>query len=416
MALACALGQLALAGDEPEAVRKVREQLPELRKKLERARGAKLEGEIKVAHLTDEELRARLEKEVERDYPDARAIDRTLARLGLFSESYDLKRDIVETEAVQALAFYDPEKKTFFIAKPDLPEADLRAAVIHELDHALQDSRFDLMKLRRGALGDEDRENALTFLIEGEASYVMALSIARDGGVPVALADMAVESEASLSREQVLEKLERSAEKAGERGKAKRASYRCSKEMPLYVYRTLVEPYVRGSAYVARIRRRGGWEAVDALFRDPPRSTSECLHPERPRAKPVSLSLPDLGPLLGEDWKPIHADTLGELGLDCFLKERLGPGHEDVAPGWRGDRLGAFARGERTAVLWLTSWESERAALAFLAAATEIAKGDASRLREGEASRASRSGKKVAVALGLPAASCDEALEMTLRR
>jgi hypothetical protein len=325
---------------------------------------------------------------------------------------------VVDNEASQALAYYDPKKKAFFVVKTGLPENELRTAAIHELDHALQDARFDLEKMRSRATasGEEDRANALTFLVEGEATYVMEVAVLKEAGAPAALADMAVEAEASFSRERLLEKLKESAEHGDEGAKPRREAYESALRMPLYIYRTLVEPYTRGAAFVARVHRRGGWKAVDALFRDPPVSTSQVLHPELvvTGRKPASLSLPDLAPLLGKDWALLREDALGELGLDCFLEERLGKGHEDVAPGLRGDRLRAYKREDRTAVVWLTTWETDEDAKAFETAATAIARADSSRLRAGEASRVVRSGRDAALGLGLPEDSSGAILEQAL--
>ena len=45
--------------------------------------------------------------------------------------------------------------------------------------------------------------------------------------------------------------------------------------------RELLFPYLDGLYFTQRMWGRGGWDAVDAVWADPPRSTEQVMHPER---------------------------------------------------------------------------------------------------------------------------------------
>src|SRR4029450_2113478 len=50
------------------------------------------------------------------------------------------------------------------------------------------------------------------------------------------------------------------------------------KDVPDYFVDQLFFPYVDGLEYVQAAVKRGGWAAVDKLWRDPPESSAEILH------------------------------------------------------------------------------------------------------------------------------------------
>jgi hypothetical protein len=383
-------------------VTETRERLPEYRALLERTRGERLEGEIKVSSLTEGQLRARLGSVADADAARARAIARSWVRLGLLPEPTGGARDERVSETVtHGLALYDPGTKTFSILHPEVARELLEPAIVHELDHALEDARFDFGKLARGT-DDVDSELALRFLIEGEASYVATVARLAGKGVPREAADMLVAARGELSREQRIERIESAAAALGEGTDALLAAGRDARRAPLFSYDRLVLPYTRGAALVARVRRAGGWEAVDRLYRQPPRSTHECLHEDELLAgkKPGRVTLGPLAAKL-EGWELLHEDTLGELALGALIETRLGR-TEPAASAWDGDRIQVFARESRTALVWKLAFTGEGEAEAILRAAAALAAIDAPSLAPGELSRARRQGRTVILILGAP--------------
>src|SRR5205085_6086849 len=69
-------------------------------------------------------------------------------------------------------------------------------------------------------------------------------------------------------------------------------------------------PYEEGVAFAALLYQNGGWDAVDAAFKNPPRSTEQVLHPDRyiggDAPKPIALPALQLN-----GWHRITEDTLG---------------------------------------------------------------------------------------------------------
>src|SRR5437660_1132307 len=140
IAISCLLASCASPSDADRA-KKVEGiegiDLASYRARLERVRGASLGGnggvqgsaawhapDVKVAAQTVDEFKKRLREELDRDLPEpkARAVARSLSRIGLLPEGFDLRAETVETTAVQAFAYYDPREKTFYLLKPDAPE------------------------------------------------------------------------------------------------------------------------------------------------------------------------------------------------------------------------------------------------------------------------------------------------------
>ncbi len=110
---------------------------------------------------------------------------------------------------------------------------------------------------------------------------------------------------------------------------------------PFAVNAQAVFDYVDGALFVRRLYHRGGWAEVDRAIRNPPRSSSQILHPRLwprgPRARPVRLGL---RPLLERRWRRIGG---GEAGEDEALVILLAGSIEEEATagasGWDGGRF-----------------------------------------------------------------------------
>src|SRR5262249_20761062 len=109
---------------------------------------------------------------------------------------------------------------------------------------------------------------------------------------------------------------------------------------PLAVRESMIFPYRAGFAFVAALRRRQPWSAVDAAFRRPPRSTEQIIHPERYLAddKPIPIAITAPPSLAG--YAITHSTVWGELGFDLFLRSHGVDAAvaAEAAAGWGGDR------------------------------------------------------------------------------
>ncbi len=136
--------------------------------------------------------------------------------------------------------------------------------------------------------------------------------------------------------------------------------------------------HAAGFAFVARVRGRQPWSAVDALWAAPPRSSEQVLHPEKYDAHDVPVAVePSKADALGDGWRLETSDVLGELGVRTWLAAAV-PAEiaERAAAGWGGDRATSFAANAAGAadagtqdgggagaarlascVLWTTVWD-----------------------------------------------------------
>src|SRR5205814_9775264 len=92
--------------------------------------------------------------------------------------------------------------------------------------------------------------------------------------------------------------------------------------------------------FVATAYLDGGWPAVNAIWANPPTSTSQILHPEKYRAgqQPIRPDLPDLEAMLGSGWSEIDDDNLGELDLRTLIEQYVDrPTADRVMARWAGD-------------------------------------------------------------------------------
>jgi hypothetical protein len=139
--------------------------------------------------------------------------------------------------------------------------------------------------------------------------------------------------------------------------------------VPDILRRSMIAPYIDGITFVHWLRRRGGWAEVDRIWKAPPASTEQLLHPEKllTREAPDMIAVPS-APDSG--WPaPNYTDVMGEQSVRLLVEEWLPrvPAAE-AASGWGGDRVAVFRAGARVAVGWHLRYDS-RALGARLAAA-----------------------------------------------
>lgn len=247
------------------------------------------------------------------------AIERTLSRLELVPPGFDWLSAIEQALEGHLQAFYDPERRSIFIDRA-LSGGARRRTLAHELVHALQDQHHDLGARLAFAPDAWDRNNALHALAEGDAEALVAR---------LGLTELAAPGPRALADEPL----------------APRA------EVPGVLMRSFAAAYEDGRAFVEPVLARGGFGAVDELFKAPPATTHDLLHPLLPSRE----SMPSLGPAAapGSDWELGYSDLLGEQTWRIVLEEWLPDARaERGAAGWLGDRLTLFEHGGATALVW----------------------------------------------------------------
>ncbi|MCC7103642.1 MAG: hypothetical protein IT307_00730, partial [Chloroflexi bacterium] len=128
-------------------------------------------------------------------------------------------------------------------------------------------------------------------------------------------------------------------------------------------------PYNDGALFVLQLVQHGGFEAVNAAFHKPPASTEQILHPEKYLAQdaPVEIALPDLAATLGQGWRQLRSDVLGELDYRILLEQYVDPlAAARGSYGWGGDRFSLLQSDNGAIALALSSvWDTETDAQEF---------------------------------------------------
>ena len=229
------------------------------------------------------------------DLAQLRTDEILLTRLGLLPEGTDLL-EMLESLASQGVAgYYRPEQGDIAVVDVGgLPDAFTPWVVAHEYVHALQDQHYDIeATIDAAPLGDA--QTAVTSLVEGDATLLMTALAMSDAfaGTAMPMPDDAASLEVDASD-------------LGPTG-------------PLLT-RELLFPYLDGLSFAQRMWGRGGWDAVDAVWADPPRSTEQVMHPGAlPDDQPITVELPDVAGRLGEGWVAGPQTSMGELRLSILV-------------------------------------------------------------------------------------------------
>lgn len=276
---------------------------------------------------------------------DLRAEELTLKKFGFVPPDFDLKKTTLDLLTEQAAAFYDYRKKRLFLLS-SAPSMMEEALLVHELAHALADQRFRLDRFIRRESND-DGAIARLAVMEGQASWLMAEFLARRSGQSLktapALLDMMSRADAGAEQYPVL---------AG---------------APLYIQESLLFPYTAGIRFQHRLYEELGQAAFDEVFRRPPVSSQQILHPElyRQGVQPASPRLPR--PASTRGWRKLAQGALGEIDHSILLRQYAGPEAAGrVAPAWRG---GAYRLSEnksgRTLLQYVSQWSGPETAGEF---------------------------------------------------
>jgi hypothetical protein len=324
----------------------------EIRDQVEAIRGLQPTAEVDPVTIDEEQLRANLESEFDKQNSggDLEFTEATLIALGLLPAGSSIRKLTLDLQAGQVAGYYSPDRNELFVVSRSgrLGPAE-EVTYAHEFTHQLQDQHFDLGKLGLDAANQSDRALAQLALIEGDAVSVQTAWTA-----------------ANLTAQELGELFAASLDPK---------AIEALRSAPAYLRETVLFPYQDGLNFVNRLIASGGYDAVDAAFANPPTSTEQILHPTTSsrRDTPIEVELPgDLAKTMGAGWSEIEQDTLGELILRIWLAQNGVPTTIAVAAaaGWGGDRL-ALLRGPsgEPTVGFRTEWDTADDADEFAAAA-----------------------------------------------
>jgi hypothetical protein len=268
---------------------------------------------------------------------------------GLAPAGADPAKILLEVLDEQVAGFYDQFTKQLIVRKDPPASAGgmgpdgLRLVLAHEIEHALQDQNFGIPDMR--SLPDDDARLARSALLEGDAMAVMTAYGAKRARRPI---KAAIASGASALRAVDTETLLRVSGKSPELLRA-----------PAILREELILPYAAGFALVAEVYRRGGFALVDRMFKNPPTSSHQVLHPEAYFAgeAPVPLAAPPAP----AGMRLVTSGRMGELGARLVLEACLERAVvKDFAPFWAGDAY-SIVEGPNHALslLWISAWSGD---------------------------------------------------------
>ncbi len=304
--------------------------------------------------LTGDEMQQVVIDEITEGYTSEDAADdaRVMSLLGFLEPGFDLWTLYLDLYSEQVLGFYDDETEDMTV----LSDADFdilaQFTYAHEFDHFLQDHTYDfrddLHYDETSCEANGDRCLAVQALFEGDAVLLQSQWL-----------------RTYASQDEIANLMELTA--AFESPVFSTA--------PTFIQESMLFPYNQGLEFVLHFHIRGQWAAVDDVYRNPPASTEQILHPENyPDDIPVILEVPDLAAEFEPDWRQMDRDILGEWQLMMMLSEYL-PGDvaENAAKGWGGDTYIAFHNDDldQSAIILIIAWDTDQDATQYYDAMRE---------------------------------------------
>ena len=326
-------------------------------KELTEVSGLKIHRKIPYDLISKEKVNQFLKDRVQEvtTPEDLRIQALALKKFGFVPQDFDLAKTTVDLLTEQAAAFYDYHKKKLYIT--DWAPGNMReAALVHELAHALADQNFHLDRFIRQGRDNDDLAMARMAVMEGQATWLMSEVTARRAGQSLKDSTAAVEL---MSR-------------AMESGGSEYPVYEAS---PLYLRRTLIFPYTQGMLFQNAVVQKLDQAAFAEVFRRPPVSTQQILHPEKYFAgvRPLLPALPKFPH--GRGYKRLAEGSVGELDHTLLIEQFLDADRAaKIAPHWRG---GIYALEEnkaeqRVVLLYAAEWDDPAVARQFFEAYQDV--------------------------------------------
>jgi hypothetical protein len=323
-----------------------------------RLRGLEPKAPISKGVKSRSEIAQYLEEHIkkEQDENRLRMEGKLLQKLGIIPPTVDYKDFILKLLAEQVAGFYDPDKKTYYIASW-LSLDEQKPAMIHELTHALQDQHFDIKKILETdhKLNNDDRTMAHEALMEGDGMAVMLEYLLSPLKRHFAdLPDLAFVMKLQMA--------------------AMQAETPVMKNAPPFIQETLLFPYGYGSSFLQKIwQQNPSWQTINKIYSDLPASSEQIMHPEKyyaNRDEPKQVHAEALAAKFGKSWNIVYSNVLGEFSLGLLLNLHLTDEHaKRAASGWGGDQVLLLENGAgKSAVLIDTLWDTRDDSDKFFAA------------------------------------------------
>lgn len=234
--------------------------------------------------------------------------------LGILDTEDDLYQIYLSLFSERNLGAYYPAEERIYLVKevPKFGPAEKRRYVHYQV-RALQEQHFGVHEIGKTLENNGDESRSFLALVAGDAVLAEFMYVN----------DHMTERDRGESLEQPSNKL-----------------VQAFRAAPHIVQRLYNYPFSEGAFFAYSLYQKDGWEGVNRAYTLRPQSTEHILHPERylQRELPVKVEIPDIAAALGEGWREIDRDTLGEFMLLAYLETDFSSEEASVATdGWGGD-------------------------------------------------------------------------------
>jgi hypothetical protein len=307
--------------------------------------------------LSTDELRLNVTNDFLVDYTDEKMADDVmkLSTIGLLEPGFDMKSFYTELLSEEVAGYYDNDTQEMFVVQGQGFEGPEHLTYAHEFTHVLQDQTYDLKNglnySDEACEKDSERCTAIQALVEGDASLSEITWFQNYAS--------------NQDQKQIVDFINST-------------SFPVMDSAPAYLQDDFVFPYNQGYAFVQAIYDQGGWPAVDAIYKNPPVSTEQILHPERyPSDTPIPVELPDLTSALGNGWREVSHNQMGEWYTYLILARATNANArlddttaQNAADGWGGDEYMTLHNDatNSTAFVLKTIWDTPSDAEEFATA------------------------------------------------
>lgn len=319
---AAALGAIWWLDREPDYPDEWDSRVDDLVEFVEDERGLEFEHPVYIDFLSEEKFEKEVTAEeselTDEDKEEIEQATGLMRALGLIDRDIDLFESVNELTGGGIIGLYDYEDKRIRIRGEELTPM-VKATLVHELTHVLQDQHFDLLE-KSEELDEADDSSASAgwdALVEGDADRIETAYIA----------DLSATEKRELDKD---------------RAKLTEGVTKRLKDVPTFLQTAQSSSYVFGEVLLALATELGGDDAVDDLFEDPPTTEEHLLDPWTLLAdedEAVEVDTPDLK---GKE-EDFDDGTFGSPSLLFVLAERIDVRRAlAAADGWGGDQYVAF--------------------------------------------------------------------------
>jgi len=230
-------------------------------------------------------------------YTDLSALLRTL---GLANGTFDAFTALNDLSSGNTLAYYSPSDREMVIRSDSAAlkggklSASLRAVVVHELTHAIQDQEFGLARINRHHTTSEESV-AMTAFLEGHANSVE---------------DQYVEENFD---DKELEQYQKDTTASSDPKVA---------AIPEVLSAQQSAPYIFGPTFIAALKKKGRQAITDAFLKKPPHSLAQIILPSKYFA---GIAPPEIeAPSVPHKNDYALGDQLNQLDVYFILARTLG--------------------------------------------------------------------------------------------